>query len=252
MSDSGDNLFTPSMLKSVEDQIAEQLIKAVVTGKLKTGDRLVASDLALQFGVCRSTIVSVMQLLAALGVVQTKRGPKGGSYIKESPLDDSFRERFSDSYPPSIEIIAKSITLEEFCQFRVLLETEGCVRCAREHAGNRGSAFMDLLAQNVEDGLTGRLSDKYNISFHTILARGCSNRLLSRGLESLDKVVQSVLEENGSDEMVRKGKLQHKKIFEAIQSGDEEAIRQAVIDHVALFRESPGVACMFADKAASS
>ena len=247
MTDNSDNLFTPSMLKSVEDQIAEQLIRAVVTGKLNPGDRLVASDLALQFGVCRSTIVSVMQLLAAFGVVQTKRGPKGGSYIKESPLDEAFRTRFSDSYPPDNEIIAKSITIDEFCRFRVLLETEVCLMCARDYAKDHDSAYIKLLGQNVEDGLAGRLSDKYNVCFHTILARGCSNKLISRDLEALDKVLQSVLEEGGSSEdSVRRGRCQHKIIYDAIISGDEEAIRQAVIDHVALFRDNPAAENMFA------
>ncbi len=243
-----ENIFSPAMLKSVEDQITEHLIQAVVDGRLQPGDRLVASDMAAQFGVCRSTIVSVMQLLSAYGIVQTKRGPRGGSYIKESPLDDAFRKRFG-ARVPSPEIIAKSITLEEFCGFRETLETAVCISCMENFAKDPDSEIKSLLCQNVQDAISGKLlPDNYNVAFHTLLASACGNTLLARGVESLDSVVLSVLESIKPPEENRsRGIKQHKLILDAIISGDEEAIRKHVKEHINLFRDAPGVELKFAE-----
>ncbi|MBR0138760.1 MAG: FadR family transcriptional regulator [Firmicutes bacterium] len=243
-----ENIFSPAMLKSVEDQITEHLIQAVVDGRLKPGDRLVASDMAAQFGVCRSTIVSVMQLLSAYGIVQTKRGPRGGSYIKESPLDDAFRKRFGAKIP-SPEIIAKSVTLEEFCVFRETLETAVCISCMQEFAKDPDSEIKSLLCQTVEDAISGKLlPDNYNVAFHTLLASACGNTLLARGVDSLDSVVLSVLESiKPPKENKEKGVAQHKLILEAIIAGDEEGIRKHVKEHIDHFRNAPGVELKFAE-----
>ena len=64
-------------------QIAESLREQILSGQIKVAERLpTEEELARQFGVSRPTIREALKRLAAENLIQSRRGPRGGSTVK--------------------------------------------------------------------------------------------------------------------------------------------------------------------------
>ena len=64
-------------------QIAESLREHILSGRIKVDERLpTEEELARQFGVSRPTIREALKRLAAENLIQSRRGPRGGSTVR--------------------------------------------------------------------------------------------------------------------------------------------------------------------------
>lgn len=65
-------------------QVANQLRELIMKGTLVVGERLPAEgEMALKFGVSRSTVREALRGLSSQSLVQTKRGVNGGTFVAE-------------------------------------------------------------------------------------------------------------------------------------------------------------------------
>lgn len=74
--------------------IAERISSAISIGMLAVGERLPAEvELANQFGVAVATLRKALASLRTQGVVETRRGRNGGTFVVKAPFpsDDSLR-----------------------------------------------------------------------------------------------------------------------------------------------------------------
>jgi len=103
----------------VSDRIRDKLAR----GELRPGDKLPAErELAAQLGVSRSAVREALRSLEVNGVVQLKKGVKGGAFIVGgSP------ERMAQAMQDLVSIDA--ITLKDLTEARILL-LDGVVRLA--------------------------------------------------------------------------------------------------------------------------
>lgn len=69
------------------DQVAEQLRRAIFDGQFMPNQRLVESDLSLQFGASRATIRAVLALLTGEGLVE--RVVNRGARVRAVSLDEA-------------------------------------------------------------------------------------------------------------------------------------------------------------------
>lgn len=75
-------------LQRAPEQIADRMLAAIVVGVLAEGERLPSErQLTLQLGVSRETVRSALRRLVTLGVVETRRGRRGGTFVKAPPED---------------------------------------------------------------------------------------------------------------------------------------------------------------------
>lgn len=76
--------FQPIKTPRVFEGVCEQIKLKLVNGELRPGDRLPAErDLAVEFGVGRPAIREALRTLEITGIVETKKGVKGGAFVRE-------------------------------------------------------------------------------------------------------------------------------------------------------------------------
>src|SRR5256714_13491251 len=77
-----DSIFAPVAVARASSAIAEQIRTAILSGRLKAGDRLSPErELAEQFGVSRVTVRDALRSLEAMGLIAVKVGARGGAFV---------------------------------------------------------------------------------------------------------------------------------------------------------------------------
>jgi DNA-binding FadR family transcriptional regulator len=77
------SLIAPESVRGRADEIVQRISEAIHLGLLNEGDRLPSEiDLAAQFGVAAMTIRESLAALRDAGLVETRRGRTGGSFIQ--------------------------------------------------------------------------------------------------------------------------------------------------------------------------
>lgn len=164
------------------EMVVEQILKKIASGEIVSGSRLPSQrDLALSFGVGRSSIREALNALAVMGYLDVQQG-RGTFIAKELPGAD-----------PSV---AKLKTALQAGSLLDLIELRECLEC-------RGA---ELAAERIEPRQLGQLkqslqdmeesSDDYHrflkadLQFHTILAEATANRIFS---EMLSFILQKVV-----------------------------------------------------------
>jgi GntR family transcriptional repressor for pyruvate dehydrogenase complex len=118
-------MFKPVQAHRTFETVCERIREKLSSGELRPGDKLPAErDLAVQLGVSRSAIREALRSLEVTGVVQLKKGVKGGAFIVGGSPD-----RMAQAMQDLVSLDA--ISLKEITEARVLL-LDGVVRLAVE------------------------------------------------------------------------------------------------------------------------
>jgi DNA-binding FadR family transcriptional regulator len=87
------------------DEIVQRVTEAIHLGLLDDGERLpVELDLAAQFGVAPMTVREALATLRGQGLVETRRGRSGGSFVRRpaSPPVEALTARLADLSPSDL------------------------------------------------------------------------------------------------------------------------------------------------------
>lgn len=88
------------VMTSLAGQTVEALELAILDEQLKINERLPTEDeLALQFGVSRSTMREALKRLAARHLIRSRRGPAGGTFVT-GPSPDQLAQSGVVQNPP--------------------------------------------------------------------------------------------------------------------------------------------------------
>ncbi len=79
-----DTIFSPAQVGRAGEDIALQIEAAIIGGKIDPGERLPSErDLQVQFHTCRGVIREALGALKQKGLIEIKKGAKGGAFVKE-------------------------------------------------------------------------------------------------------------------------------------------------------------------------
>ncbi|PJC86139.1 FadR family transcriptional regulator [Vibrio sp. HA2012] len=79
-----DSLFSPAQVGRASEDIALQIESAILNETLLPGDSLPSErELQLQFGTGRGVIREAIRALKQKGLIEIRKGPKGGAFIKQ-------------------------------------------------------------------------------------------------------------------------------------------------------------------------
>lgn len=214
----------PVTRNSVSDQVIAQMKENIEKGIWKPGERLPGEmQLCDAFGTSRVTVRNALQKLAGEGLIETKVGD--GSYIRKYSLSDAM----------SRMNIPGNLTGREF---RELLE----FRCVME------GSLCELAVSRMSEDELGRLSQSYDamrfaqqdeeafaaadVSFHTILASCCGNKLLEAAYQmicaNLSRVMKDIVHQRGQNS----GLKYHKSILDAATARNAKEARAAMEQHM--------------------
>lgn len=210
----------------LSDDIARQIEHAIREGRLAPGQTLPSErDLANTFSVSRPIIREALRILEIKGFVSIQQGC--GTLIKDPEMDIL-------NLPVSEWLEKNMQSLNEFYEARLVIEPD-CAALASQRATDKQ---LHNLQENLEQSERIARSGKnlaalvgLDIDFHSEIARMSANSLLVKLSNTLivpeTDVRKIVLRLPSQISIALEG---HKSIYEAIEAGDPQAARQAMID----------------------
>lgn len=217
--------------RKLYEQVVDRIREQVLAGEIKSGDQLPNErKLAERFGVSRTVIREAMKTLIQNGLVEVRRGQ--GTFV----VDGTAR-----ALKQSLQLMMGFISEDRIAamvEIRELLEPEIAARAATRRTDQDLDALREAIREmDAAAGEVGAFIDADN-RFHVALALATHNKFVP-GL--LDSVVDLLQELRGRIFAVSggpsRGQYHHRKILEAVEAGDPEAARSAMLRHLAQVRE---------------
>lgn len=171
-------------------QIAESLREHILSGRIKVDERLpTEEELARQFGVSRPTIREALKRLAAENLIQSRRGPRGGSTVRR-PRPEEISLNLSNA----LRLLASlgQFNHGDIVEARCELEST----CCRLVAQRRTKDFLAKMRAELVTQRDPLLSDEEfcasDVRFHRTLVEATKNPILEVMLSAVSDALQPV------------------------------------------------------------
>jgi DNA-binding FadR family transcriptional regulator len=165
-------------------QIADELRRMIVSGKLSEGDSLGHEpDLVERFGVSRPSLREALRILEAEGLISVVRGVLGGVVVHEP-------DRRMTARTAALVLQARNVSLADVYEARSLLEP-AAVRVVASLRSRRAtvSELRRLIGDETRAIADPDAFGRANARFHERLVARAGNRTLAIVAEMLDEIV---------------------------------------------------------------
>lgn len=178
--------FRPVKTRRIFEEICDAIREKLVSGELKAGDRLPSErELSEMLDVSRTALREAIRTLEIAGIVEMRKGSKGGAFITESGVGQVTRT-FSDM------LDFGRVSLAALLEARLLV-MDAVVRSACERAN---AADIERLSRNVAETVELTRQGRYEertlkaVEFSTLLANSTGNQVMSAILEAMASVIR--------------------------------------------------------------
>jgi len=215
-------------------RVAEAIKTWVVEQGLKAGDRLPSeAELIERFGMAKGTIREAMRILEAQGLVKTRTGPGGGSFVHE-PGQDRARALLGNYF------YFKDLTITDIYELRRVLEPELAASLAGQLSPEVLAELEATIASYDSPATTleeEREQHVASLRFHALLAAQSKNPLLSFTIDFMVKILSDLtvykeLYAPPNVELWRQGRDFQRRLVAALRSGDAEKARSIMAAHM--------------------
>ncbi|WP_085526892.1 FadR/GntR family transcriptional regulator [Maritimibacter sp. HL-12] len=216
-------------------QVAEAIKTWIVQEHFSAGDRLPSEpELIERFGMAKGTIREAMRILEAQGLVKSRTGPGGGTFVHEVSKERA-RALLGNYF------YFKNLTIRDIYDLRRVLEPELAAALA-------GKLSEDILGQL--EAIIGEYSEPArsldeereqhvaSLRFHALLADQSENPLLGFLIDFMvnmlsDLTVYRKLYSPPNLELWERGKAFQIELIDALRIGDADTARLVMRDHMA-------------------
>jgi len=200
-----------TMSERTADRIRETLEQAILTGEFDDGARLDEVRLCTRFGVSRTPVREALHQLAASGLLEMK--PRRGAFVR---------------MPGFVEVVE---------MFEVMGELESmCGRLAAKRISDAQLEAFSAACRKCEQAEETGDRDAYyreNETFHQVLYEASGNGFLQSQALQLQKRLQPFRRlQLGVRGRIRQSLDEHRRILQAVESGDEQAAGTLLRLHV--------------------
>jgi GntR family transcriptional repressor for pyruvate dehydrogenase complex len=159
------------------EMVAEQLLRKIKSGEIPAGSRLPSQrDLALNFGVGRSSIREALNALAVMGHLDVQQGR--GTFVAEKvPRDDLSLQK--------LKAALKAGSLLDLIELRETLECKAAELAAERIEGRQLGRLKQTLREMEECADDYHRFFKADLEFHTYLSEATANQVFSEMLSFL-------------------------------------------------------------------
>lgn len=209
----------------IYEAIVRQVKAMIAEGRLKSGDQLPPErDLAEKFVVSRTSVREALRALESLGLIEIRPGE--GTFVREVSVEALIE-------PLALVMLSQREAIGELFEARRLLEPSIAAFAARRatpHDIEEMTRILEDQAKEVAAGRTGLVQDA---DFHSAIASAAHNRAISRLVHGImDLLTQTREESLSTPGRPTRSHESHRRILEAIARRDEDAARQAMLDHL--------------------
>jgi GntR family transcriptional repressor for pyruvate dehydrogenase complex len=213
----------------VHEPVADQIRQAIFRGLIATGHKLPPErEMAEHFQTSRVALREALRALEKEGLITIKRGAGGGAFVADP---DNALHALADSLKTVVKLgSAKSANLTEM---RSILEPE-ITRLATLRATPEDITAIEAVVIAQEQELEGgELSRKLDMDFHRCVAEAAHNPVMNIVVNAVNQSIRdSILRSKLTVEMRKRVVDYHRKIFEAVRSGNADLARQVMSAHV--------------------
>jgi len=210
--------------EKVSENIIRQIRDAILSGKLKPGDRLASEkELLNQFSVSKATMREALRVLESMGLIEIKKGLHGGVFIAEVDMKTTINSIVNFLY-------FKSISIKDITMIRYILEPP----VAEFAASHIKPEDIDNLKTLIEETLAEKLTDtSLGVSFHRYLARLSENPILILIMDFVDNILRDIkLQLNLGAEFFNNVKQAHRCILDCLIRKDGVGARREIIKDI--------------------
>ena len=198
----------------LRERARDGIREAIAAGDLKPGDQIVEASMAAKIGVSRSPVREALRQLEQHGLVEAV--PNKGTFVAALGPED----------------------VEEIVLLRGALEGLAA-RLAADRMGRRDARALEEIVQRMErhTGPGAHEESAFieaDAEFHSALVRFSGHRRLQRMWSELDPFIWLLtVHRDGVRRNERPAMAQeHRALLETLTTGEPEAARQAVWDHI--------------------
>jgi GntR family transcriptional repressor for pyruvate dehydrogenase complex len=178
---------SPIERRKVYEQLAEQLLAQIASGRLAPGEPLPTErELTESFGVGRSSVREALRMLESQGVIVGR----GGTLVvatAANPLHSSLRLLFA---------LDGAAGIHDLFELRRILDCEAAALAAERrseaHLAAMGAATAEMAAA-LAAGEDGERFIDADVRFHLAVAEATGNRLLLHNMEAVRDAVRRAL-----------------------------------------------------------
>jgi DNA-binding FadR family transcriptional regulator len=215
-------------------RVAEAIKEWVVEQKLRQGDRLPSeSELIARFGMAKSTIREAMRILEAQGLVETRTGPGGGSFVGEVTADRAKALLANYFY-------FRDLSVADIYQLRRVLEPELAASLAGRLDETKLAELEAVVARYPEPATSAeeeRDQHVASLAFHRKLANFSENALLAFVVSFMGRILTDLtvyrrLYDPPNRELYEKGLAYQTELIAALREGRAEDARRIMREHM--------------------
>lgn len=207
--------------------LAERVRKEIYRRRPAPGTYLFAlADLGKQAGFGASVVREALQHLSASGLIEVRRGPKGGVYAREVGAEIVTR---SLSALVSMNGISRPTVIE------ARLEIEGlCARLAAAHATERDlDTLRASLRRGRDIGMDSARFAEENVTFHMAVAAATHNDIIIALTQSVRELFfDETISFDYRPDKLREALRAHERLVDLIAAGNGEDANRLMRSHV--------------------
>lgn len=197
--------------KTIREKVYEYLREEILNGKIRSGDRLVETDLANRIGTSRTPVREALHTLEREGLVESLQ--RVGYVVR--PISE--------------------LEVSELCDIRLALEALALRWALSKDPVRLASAMRDNLSHCEEQIAAGNLKAfvEMDSQFHDLISRTAdSSRLLEMTNSIRRYMLRYRIQSIYTKENVQRAIDGHKAVLKAIENGDKKAAQRALRTHI--------------------
>jgi DNA-binding FadR family transcriptional regulator len=215
-------------------RVAEEIKTWVVERDLQQGDKLPnETEMIAQFGVSKGTVREAMRILEAQGLIITRTGPGGGSFVDKVSAERA-RSLLANYF------YFQNLSIADIYQMRRALEPELAASLAGQLDEAQLGEMESLAARYPEPAQSAEEEKEQHIAsleFHARLAEFSGNALLGFVISFMARVLTDMtiyrkLYDPPNLELWRRGRAHQMQLVQALRDGDAAAARQIMASHM--------------------
>ena len=223
----------PGMARAtMRQELADRILTAIAIGAYSPGDRLPSErELALMQGVSRVTVREALKIVSDLGLLTSRRGREGGTFVTALDWQAVAPERARRTLEAELPKLA------EFFDYRCLVEGLVARTAAERHTPEQAARLRDLLRAFSE---TSDLSTARDLDsrLHAQVTAMAGNGNLTALCDQLNaRATLGFGSEPYPESYLARARTEHAAMVEAIVSRDCEAAYREAHAHFRLTLE---------------
>ncbi len=217
-------VLKPVRKERVSRQVFDQLKEQIVKGQWPAGTKLPSeNELSKQLNVSRVSVRSALQMLAALGLLETRHGE--GTYVRELSGDLYLNALFP--------LLALSKTnIFDVLEYRRVMDP-GAVVLATERASTDDIAELERIYHKMEaDKEDYKAFAHADLEFHLSIAKATKNPIFIKVNTIIRDILNASMEGIVRALGIRDGLHYHRQILQALRDRDASRAERLMREHV--------------------